>query len=152
MYRPADLETLYTIDQACFPKSIAYGRKELKTYVQSAGSYCLLAEIADEVVGFIVTERAAPWGHIITLDVLEGFRRQSIGSMLLTASELDAASQGANRIVLETATTNNAAIAFWNKHGYREFGTIQNYYGPGLDAFQMSKLVVSRTGAGSTSP
>ena len=31
MYRPLDLETLYRIDQACFPKSIAYGRSELKT-------------------------------------------------------------------------------------------------------------------------
>ena len=89
----------------------------MKTYIQSAGSYSQLAEVADEVVGFIVTQRSAPWGHIITLDVLEGFRRQSIGSLLLAASELDAASQGANRMVLETATTNKAAIAFWNKHG-----------------------------------
>jgi ribosomal protein S18 acetylase RimI-like enzyme len=151
MYRPSDLETLHNIDQACFPKGIAYGRKELKTYIQSAGSYCMLAEIGDEIIGFIVTERSAPWGHIITLDVLERFRRHSIGSMLLNASELDAASQGANRMVLETATTNKPAIAFWNKHGYREFGTIQNYYGPGLDAFQMAKLVVSPTVADSAS-
>jgi ribosomal-protein-alanine N-acetyltransferase len=142
---------MYRIDQACFPQGIAYGRKELKAYIQSSGSYCLVAEIADEIVGFIVTERSAPWGHIITLDVLEGFRRQSIGSRLLTSSELDSAVQGANRMVLETATSNKAAIAFWNKHGYREFGTIQNYYGPGLDAFQMSKLVAGPAGAGSTS-
>ena len=44
-------------------------------------------------------------------------------------------------MVLETATTNKAAIAFWEKHGYRQFATIDNYYGPGLDAFGMEKLL-----------
>ena len=42
-------------------------------------------------------------------------------------------------MVLETATTNSAAIALWEKHGYRELGIVENYYGSGLDAFRMSK-------------
>jgi ribosomal-protein-alanine N-acetyltransferase len=138
------------VDQACFPKGIAYGRGELKIYLRSEGSHCLLAEVAGEVAGFILTERSAEQGHIITLDVLDAYRRQHIGSLLLEASEQDAASRGGKRMVLETATTNKAAIAFWNKHGYREFATIKDYYGRGLDAFRMHKILVTRTGAGST--
>jgi ribosomal protein S18 acetylase RimI-like enzyme len=42
---------------------------------------------------------------------------------------------------LETATTNKAAIALWKKHGYREFGTIENYYGRGQHAFEMEKAL-----------
>jgi [ribosomal protein S18]-alanine N-acetyltransferase len=139
LYRPSDLETLHKIDQVCFPKGIAYGRKELQTYIQSAGSYCLLAEVAGEVAGFILTERSAQRGHIITLDVLAQHRRQSIGSLLLGASEREAAAQGANFMYLETATTNKAAIALWKKHAYVEVATIENYYGPGMDAFEMRK-------------
>ncbi len=143
-YRPSDFETLYRIDQACFPKGIAYGRIELKLYLRSEGSHCLLAEAAGKVAGFILTERSAEQGHIITLDVLEAHRRQSIGSLLLEAAEQEAASRGGERIVLETATANKAAIAFWKKHGYREFATIENYYAEGLDAFQMYKDLLTR--------
>ncbi len=49
---------------------------------------------------------------------------------------------------LETATTNKAAIALWKKHGYREFATIENYYGRGLDAFEMEKCTCADTPEG----
>jgi ribosomal protein S18 acetylase RimI-like enzyme len=42
-------------------------------------------------------------------------------------------------MVLETATTNEAAIALWKKHGYHELGTLESYYGQGQDAFRMGK-------------
>lgn len=129
------------MDQACFPRGIAYGRYELKIYLHSAGSHCLLAEVAGKVAGFILTEQSEKQGHVITLDVLEAYRRQAIGSLLLAASEREAALRGGKRMVLETATANKAAIAFWRKHGYREFATIQDYYGRGLDAFQMYKNI-----------
>ena len=138
-YRPADFETLFQIDQECFPKGIAYGHAELRFYLHSPGAHCLLAEAAGIIAGFILTERSRRAAHIVTLDVLERHRRQKIGSYLLAAAEQDAASHRATRIVLETATTNQAAIAFWQQHGYREFGTVENYYGLGLDAFEMRK-------------
>jgi [ribosomal protein S18]-alanine N-acetyltransferase len=149
-YRASDFETLYRIDQVCFPEGIAYGRFEMKVYLRAEGAYCLLAEAGGNVAGFILTELAPDEGHVITLDVLENYRRKHIGSLLLEASEQEAASRGGKRMVLETATTNKAAIAFWKKHGYREFATIKDYYGRGLDAFRMHKILVTRTGAGST--
>jgi [ribosomal protein S18]-alanine N-acetyltransferase len=141
LYQPSDFETLYRIDQICFPEEIAYGRFEMKVYLRAKGSYCLLAESAGNVAGFILAELAPDEGHIITLDVLENYRRQGIGSLLLAAGEKEAASWGVGRMVLETATTNKAAIALWKKHGYRQFATIEDYYGRGLDAFQMYKTV-----------
>jgi ribosomal protein S18 acetylase RimI-like enzyme len=143
-YQPADFETLYRIDQVCFPKSIAYGRTEMRMYLRSEGSHCLLAEVSGDVGGFILTDQSAEIGHVVTLDVLEPYRRQKIGSLLLQAAEQEAASRGAKLMVLETATTNKPAIAFWKKHGYRQFGTVANYYGRGLDAYRMHKVVVLR--------
>jgi ribosomal-protein-alanine N-acetyltransferase len=138
-YLPSDFETLYRIDQICFPEGIAYGRFEMKVYLRAKGSYCLLAESGGNVAGFILAELAPDEGHIITLDVLENYRRLGIGSLLLAAAEKEAASRGIKRMVLETATTNKAAIALWKKHGYRENETIENYYGLGLNAFKMQK-------------
>ena len=141
-YLPSDFETLYRIDQVCFPEGIAYGRFEMKVYLRAKGCHCLLAESGGNVAGFILTELAPDEGHIITLDVLENYRRQGIGSLLLAAGEEEAASRGGKRMVLETATTNKAAIALWRKHGYRQVVTIEDYYGRGRDAFQMGKDLV----------
>jgi ribosomal-protein-alanine N-acetyltransferase len=143
-YQPSDFEALLAMDQACFPKTIAYGRREMKSYLQSEGSHCIVAEIAGPEVsrttaGFILTERSQEFAHIITLDVLEPYRRQSVGSRLLGAAEQESSASGASLMYLETATTNKAAIALWKKHGYRESGTIENYYGHGQNAFEMRK-------------
>ena len=139
--QPSDFETLLRIDAACFPRGIAYGRREMQFYLRSEGARCLIAEADGESAGFILTEQSAEFAHIITLDVLEAYRRRDIGSALLRAAEQAAAAQGATRMVLETATTNKAAIALWKKHGYREIVTIADYYGPGLDAFEMYKTL-----------
>jgi len=143
-YRPSDFKTLHAIDQLCFPKTIAYGRRELRSYLQLPDSHCIIAQapgpsIARAIAGFILTERHADLAHIITLDVLEEFRRRSVGSLLLRAAEEEAASQGAASMYLETATSNKAAIALWKKHGYLEVETIENYYGRGQHAFEMIK-------------
>jgi ribosomal-protein-alanine N-acetyltransferase len=142
-YRASDFETLYRIDRVCFPEGIAYGRFEMKVYLRAEGSYCLLAESGGNVAGFILAELAPDEGHIITLDVLEEYRRREIGSLLLSTAEKEAASRGGKRMVLETATTNKAAIALWRKHGYRQLGTIEDYYGRGRDAFRMGKELVA---------
>ncbi len=147
-HQPSDFDALVAMDQTCFPKTIAYGRREMKAYLQAKGSHCIVAEVSEvqthkmttgTIAGFILTERDAEFAHIITLDVLETFRRHSIGSLLLQAAEQEAASQGASTMYLETATTNKAAIALWKKHGYVENGTIENYYGRGQHAFEMQK-------------
>ncbi|HSZ18822.1 MAG TPA: N-acetyltransferase [Candidatus Acidoferrum sp.] len=145
-YQTSDFDALVAMDQLCFPKTIAYGRREMKGYLQSEGSYCIVAEITAPanpkmLAGFILTERSGEFAHVITLDVLEPFRRQSIGSLLLQSAEQEADSHGVACMYLETATTNKAAIALWRKHGYRESGTIENYYGRGQNAIEMMKPI-----------
>ena len=83
----------------------------MKSYLQSQGSHCIVAEIAGPevsgretsktIAGFILTERGGEFAHIITLDVLESYRRQTIGSLLLQAAEQEAASQGATACILK---------------------------------------------------
>jgi len=152
-YRAADFEAIYAIDQACYPVDVAYSRGELRWYLDLPGAECLVAEIRGgggrtkgnstasrkRIVGFIVTARQKVHAHIITIDVLELHRRAGLGASLLRRAEARLRKRGAREVWLETATNNEAAIAFWNKHGYRTRGRIRNYYPGGLDAFSMSK-------------
>jgi ribosomal protein S18 acetylase RimI-like enzyme len=140
-YAPADFETLYEIDQACYEPAIAYSRRELRNYLRFPGADCLVAEADGNIVGFVVTAHGKSWGYIVTIDVLSPYRRHGIGTMLLAEAERHLAADGVREIALETATDNASAIAFWQKHGYRKRGVKKGYYPGGRDAFSMNKLL-----------
>ena len=151
LYREIDFETLYAIDQICYAPGIAYTRPELRWYLRLPGAECVVAERrANEttrrsrIAGFIVTTCRMIHGHIITIDVVEMFRRSGIGSTLLRRAESRIKKRGIAEVWLETATNNDAAIAFWKKHGYRNRGLLPNYYPGGLAAFVMSKTIGAR--------
>ena len=138
-YNSEDLETMYQLDQECYPPGIAYSRRELKWYLRLPGADCLVAEQGGALTGFIVTEREDDLGHIITLDVAESQRRRGVGSALLAAAEARMLEAGVRRVSLETATDNAPAVAFWKKHGYRTVAVLKNYYMDKLDAYEMHK-------------
>jgi [ribosomal protein S18]-alanine N-acetyltransferase len=138
-HRPADLGALYAIDQSCYSPEIAYSLGEMRWYLQLPGASCLVAENGKEILGFILTAHKRAHGHIITIDVLAAHRRIGAGSALLREAEEILAASGAREVWLETATNNDAAIAFWHSHGYRTRGRIKGYYPGGLDAFVMFK-------------
>ncbi|HVA16214.1 MAG TPA: GNAT family N-acetyltransferase, partial [Candidatus Dormibacteraeota bacterium] len=69
-----------------------------------------------------------------------------VGASLLRRAEARLRKRGAREVWLETATNNESAIAFWQKHGYRTRGRLRNYYPGGLDAFSMSKPLARSTG------
>jgi [ribosomal protein S18]-alanine N-acetyltransferase len=144
-YTPADFETLYEIDQACYSADIAYSRPELRAYLRFPGADCLVATVQvnqrAQPIAFCLSAHQATRGHIITIDVLEPHRRHHVGSRLLEAVENRLAESGVREVTLETATDSDSAIAFWHKHGYRTRGVWKGYYPGGRDAYAMIKSI-----------
>ncbi len=138
-YDAHDFAALHKLDQACFPPGIAYSKIMLKYFLAQGGAECLVATDEGKIVGFMLTEENPPLAHVITLDVNEKYRRAGTGSALVRESEANLAFRGVRTILLETATTNEAGIAFWERHGYRKEAVLKNYYSGQLDAFEMRK-------------
>ena len=149
-YEDNDFETLYAIDQLCYTPEIAYSRAELRWYLAMPGAMCWIAENARakrgaaRIAGFIVATSRGAHGHILTIDVLEKFRRAGVGRLLLRRAEREMEKRGAREIWLETATNNDGAIAFWKNRGYITRGRLPHYYPTGVDAFAMSKNLARR--------
>jgi ribosomal protein S18 acetylase RimI-like enzyme len=144
-YAPADFESLYEIDQVCYTPDIAYSRQELRAYLRFPNANCLVATIHAKArakpIGFCLTANQDGRGYIITIDVLEVYRRRKIGSRLVEAVEARLAEAGVGEVSLETAIDNDSAIAFWQKHGYRIRGIWRGYYPGGRDAYAMIKSI-----------
>jgi [ribosomal protein S18]-alanine N-acetyltransferase len=144
-FNATDFETLYEIDQSCYPRGIAYSRGTLTEFLTLPGADCLVARIGKgsnaKATGFIIGESAGVDARIITIDVLETHRREGVGTALLRALEDRMAARGAKRIELETATSNAAGVAFWERHSYRKMGVLRGYYLGRLDAWKMRKTL-----------
>ena len=136
---PHDFAALYKLDQACFPPGIAYSKTMLRYFLAPEGAECLVAIDDAKIVGFLLSEENPPLAHIVTLDVAESHRRHGVGTELLRESEAHLAFRDVKTVLLETATTNEAGIAFWERHGYRKEAVLKNYYPGRLDAFEMRK-------------
>ncbi len=139
-FTPADLETLYRIDQACFAPGVSYSREELVGFIAHRNSRTWVAHVGNEIIGFLVAGRESPQvGHIITIDVVEQWRRRAVGMALMDAAEDWARRQGFRVICLETAEDNDAAKAFYRKRGYVKYRRVERYYANGAAAWIMVK-------------
>jgi ribosomal-protein-alanine N-acetyltransferase len=139
-YKAEDLESLYQVDQLCYEPEIAYSRSEIKAYLRFPGAECVISNTkSGEIAGFCIAAHQNEIGYVITLDVLPNYRRLGAASALVAEIERRLAREQVRQVWLETATDNEAAIAFWQKHGYRKRGVRKDYYPDGRDAYTMRK-------------
>ena len=140
--QPEDFETLWRMDQECFPPGIAYSREDLKVYMRHRGAFTLVAAdpAGGTIAGFVVVHDG-PTGHIITIDVMNAARRLGVGSLLLQGAEERLRAAGSRAVSLETAVDNLAALHFYKRHGYGVTRTWPRYYPNGVDALVMTKML-----------
>jgi ribosomal protein S18 acetylase RimI-like enzyme len=151
-YEPHDFAALHKLDQACFPPGISYSKSTLRHFLTMASADCVVAMEDSRAAGFIVSEENPPLAHILTLDVAENQRRHGVGTALLGELETNLAARGVRTILLETAIENEAAVAFWKRHGYRIEAVLKRYYLGRLDAYEMRKLLPAPSLGTSTHP
>lgn len=141
----ADTVRLWTLDQLCFPPGIAYSEAEIRACLLQANRGFHAAIEVDGApstappAAFILSLLHRRRGHVITLDVALGYRRQGMGLALMQAAEERFQALGAVGMRLETAVDNDPARRFYARLGYREVRPLPNYYGRGLDGLLLLK-------------
>src|SRR6266436_3493252 len=140
-YEPHDFPALHRLDKACFPPGISYSKTTLRYFLTLGSADCVVATDETRIAGFVLSEENPPLAHIITLDVAEKQRRSGIGTALLQKLESNLFARGVRSILLETAIDNEAAVAFWQRHGYRIEATLKRYYSRSIDAYEMRKIL-----------
>jgi ribosomal-protein-alanine N-acetyltransferase len=98
----------------------------------------MVAEYSEQVVGFMIYELHRTRIHVLSFAVHPDFRRQSVGSAMITKLVSKLAYQRRNRIVLEVRETNLSAQLFFRSLGFRATGVLRNFYEDSTeDAFMM---------------
>ena len=82
-----DSSQLEYLDHICFPPSIAYSEREFSHLLASKSTFGTLVEGNDKVIGFILVAWEHESAEIITNDVDPDYRRQGIGTRLISLME-----------------------------------------------------------------
>jgi len=88
----------------------------------------ILAKLEGNIVGYAGMWRICGEGHITNIAVHPEFRREGIGSALMSELISRCRKEGITDITLEVRKSNDAAIALYTKFGFRKCGYRKAYY------------------------
>ena len=100
----------------------------------------IIAEKAHKIIGFIIGVKMNPKNaKILMLSISEYYRKQNIGSMLLTRFLKEIKIEKVQHVELEVRTDNEKAIKFYQKHRFNICQKNREFYQNGEDAYTMAK-------------
>ncbi len=91
-------------------------------------SYWLVAADGQKLAGYIGSQSCAPEADVMNVAVDPAYRRQGIAQRLIEALLAGLQERGITSLSLEVRASNEAAIALYNKLGFRQVGRRPNYY------------------------
>ena len=110
--------------------------------LESGAEGFIVVNAVSAAIGLILCRAAADEAEILTFAVLPAYRQKGIGQILLQTAIESLGSQEIDRIFLEVAKNNQAAISLYSNAGFSIVGDRNRYYsGPNgiTDAYIMLK-------------
>jgi ribosomal-protein-alanine acetyltransferase len=130
-----DVAALVALESGIFGRD-AWSRAQVEDEVSSPTHVVVVAEHEDAVIGYGCSSVAGDVADLLRIAVVPEFRRCGVASQLLRALHERAA--GADRMLLEVASSNVGAQEFYAVHGYAEISRRSRYYANGDDAVVMA--------------
>ena len=139
----ADAPLLARVHAAVFGGK-AWDADAIADVLKVEGTEAMLALANGVPAGMIIYRMLWGDGEILTLGVAPAHRRRGMGGRLLATAMNAMVMQGANRVFLEVAEDNAAAIALYESMGFERLGRRPNYYlqedGRCVDALMMARI------------
>jgi ribosomal-protein-alanine N-acetyltransferase len=120
----SDLPTVIAIERRSFPTPWSLAMFVLE--LSKPSGICLAATAGDELLGYLVCSRYDQVWHLMNVAVTPERRRAGVASSLIR--RLVEEGGGALPFTLEVRVSNRAAIAMYERLGFRSAGVRPRYY------------------------
>lgn len=143
MIRPAtlaDLSDLVRIENASFVID-RFSRRNFRYLLTKANACTLVDEQAGQIRGYamLLFNTGTSLARLYSYAVGPEFRGRGLGQALVQAAEDEAQQHDCIAIRLEVRKDNTASIRLFEKNGYRQIGTVSDYYEDHMDALRYEK-------------
>jgi ribosomal-protein-alanine N-acetyltransferase len=123
----ADVAAIAAMERAVF--SDPWSAESIRETVGMAWIFTAVAEGTDgAIVGYVFCREVAGESEILNIAVDPAGRRAGVGRVLLDAALTWAEGRGARETFLEVRASNAAAIALYERTGFRAVGRRPGYY------------------------
>ena len=132
-----DLEEAYEIEVLTNPSPWSIDNFKSSFEV---GHHGLVCKEDNKMLGFLIFSPIKPEAHLLSIAVIETQQYKGIGSLLLKSMISQCKAMGINQVFLEVRASNEKAIGFYQKYGFKKVAKRENYYSGDIpeDALLMS--------------
>jgi ribosomal-protein-alanine N-acetyltransferase len=132
-----DLEEAYEIEVLTNPSPWSIDNFKSSFEV---GHHGLVCKEDNKMLGFLIFSPIKPEAHLLSIAVIKTQQYKGIGSLLLKSMISQCKAMGINQVFLEVRASNEKAIGFYQKYGFKKDAIRDNYYSGDIpeDALLMS--------------
>lgn len=138
-----DLPELLALEQQCFTTDRLTSRS-FQWMINRAHGQLWVADRHGQLLGYAVVlfHRGTSLARLYSLAIAEQARGSGLGKQLLERIEACALAHDCAYLRLEVRIDNPAAIALYERNGYRRFALIHDYYQDHADALRLEKRIL----------
>jgi ribosomal-protein-alanine acetyltransferase len=138
-----DLPALLALEMQCFTTDRLTSRS-FQWMITRAHAQLLIAERNDQLLGYalVLFHRGTSLARLYSIAIASEARGTGLGKQLLQHIESCALEHDCAYLRLEVRTDNPAAIALYERNGYRRFALIHDYYEDHADALRLEKRIL----------
>lgn len=139
----ADLNEVLLIEQASF--RAPWKREHFESELSGRYSFPFVAELGERVVGYVCLMSLFEEAQILDIAVSPEQRGRGIAIALMEHAFAVAREKHAEVLTLEVRASSDAAIALYQRSGFRQVGIRTNYYDSSEVAILMEKSLKETT-------
>ena len=138
--KETDPPALAELDKKCF--AIPWSEKAFSDELNNKLAHYVIARDGEKVIGYAGFWEVCGEGDVTNVAVIEGYRRQHIGSRLIEEMIKQATAMRLELLTLEVRRSNLAAQGLYEKYGFEVLGIRRAYYSDNReDALIMTKML-----------
>lgn len=136
------LDAIMNLERDSFPHQENWSDQAWSQELSSDEACVMVSNDADgTILGVAAFRCVADMADLNRIIVRPDARRQGVGARLILAGLDWAQASGADRMLLEVRTDNDAAVSLYRNLGFDEISQRRDYYGPGHDAWVMLRPI-----------
>lgn len=139
-----DCQAVFDIE--CIGSPDPWSLKSLNEIFNYPDNLYFVAQMKEQIVGFVGLMCVIDEGDITNITVLPQFRKKHIGNLLIDSAITAAIEKGIVKIHLEVRKSNVAAISLYKKKGFRPIGVRKLYYNNPSEDGDMMELSLGNGG------
>ena len=121
-----DIEKVSQMEREFF--STPWSEASIAHYMEAGNTIFVVARHGEETIGYAAVMCVLDEGNLVSIGVHDDYRQMWIASELLDIVYDMAHDRGVTSINLEVRTSNEAAIALYEKHGFVQNGRRKDFY------------------------